>query len=202
MYSRSLSSQITIPTRITSRSSTLIDNIFTNIVHESLVSGNLIFSISDHLAQFLIYPQLTINYKEKEKPQYKRNFKKLCTTKFKEDLENLNWIEISKTQKCNTDTSLEKLLQVINTLLDRHAPLEQLTKREIKTKSKPWLTTDILTSINTKNKIYNKFWKAKDKQRKELLYQRFKTYRNLLSNLPKKVKKSITNCTFKKTKII
>ena len=90
MYSRSLSSQITIPTRITSRSSTLIDNIFTNIVHESLVSGNLTFSISDHLAQFLIYPQLTINYKEKKKPQYKRNFKKLCTAKFKEDLENLN----------------------------------------------------------------------------------------------------------------
>ena len=100
------------------------------------------------------------------------------------------------------DTSLENLEQVVNTLLDGHAPLKQLTKREIKTERKPWLTTGILMSIHIKNKLYNKFCKAKDNQRKELLYQRFKTYRNLLSNLTKKVKKSITNCTFKKTKKI
>ena len=76
MYSESLSPQITIPARITPRSSTLIDNIFTNTVNESLVSGNLTFSISDHLAQFLIYPELTINNKEKKIPQYKKNYKK------------------------------------------------------------------------------------------------------------------------------
>ena len=35
------------------------------------------------------------------------------------------------------DISSENLLQVINTLLDRHAPLKQLVKREIKTKTKP-----------------------------------------------------------------
>ena len=64
MYSGSLFSQITVPTRTTPWSSTVIDNIFTNTVNESLVSGNLTFSISDHLAQFLIYPKLTINNKE------------------------------------------------------------------------------------------------------------------------------------------
>ena len=72
---------------------------------------------------------------------------------------NLDLKEISKTQKCNTDTSLENVLQAINTLFDKHAPLKQLTKREIKTKSKPWLTTGILKSIlHIKNKIYNKFY--------------------------------------------
>ena len=93
MYSGSLSPQITIPIRITPCSGTLTDNIFTNTVNESLVSGNLTFSVSDHLTQFLIYPELTIN-KEKKKPQYKRNYKILSTAKFKEDLENLNWTEI------------------------------------------------------------------------------------------------------------
>ena len=170
MYSWSLSPQITIPTRLTSRSSTLIDNIFTNTVNESLLSGNLTFSISDHLVQFLIYPELTINNKEKKKPQYKGNYKKPSTTKFIADLENLNWTKISRTQKRNTDTSLENLLQVINTLRDRHASLKQLTKWEIKSKSKSWLTTGILTSIRIKNKIYDKFCKTKDNQRKELIY--------------------------------
>ena len=79
--------------------------------------------------------------------------------------------EISKTQKCNADTSLENVLQAINTLFDKHAPLKQLTKREIKTKSKPWLTTGILKSIlHIKNKIYNKFYKVKDNHRKEKRY--------------------------------
>ena len=42
------------------------------------------------------------------------------------------------------ETSLENLLDVINTPLDRHAPLKQLTKRKTKIKRKPWLTTIIL----------------------------------------------------------
>ena len=63
MYSRSFSPQITIPTTITPRSSTLTWNIFTNTFNESLISGNLTVSISDHLVQFLIYPELTINNK-------------------------------------------------------------------------------------------------------------------------------------------
>ena len=88
MFSESLSPQITVPTRITLCSSKLIDNIFTNTLNESLVSGNLTFSIFDHLAQFLIYPELTID-KEKKKPQYKRNYKKLSATNF-----NVNWTEI------------------------------------------------------------------------------------------------------------
>ena len=77
MCSGSLSPQTTIPTRITPRSNTLIDNIFTNTVNESLVSCNLTFFISDHLAQFLIYPELLLNNKQKKKSQYKKNFKKV-----------------------------------------------------------------------------------------------------------------------------
>ena len=48
---------ITLPTRITSKSKTLIDNIFSNNPNfADCVSGNFTFSISDHLAQFLIVP--------------------------------------------------------------------------------------------------------------------------------------------------
>ena len=57
MYSSSLSPQISIPSRITPRSKTLIDNIFSNSADESSISGNLSYSIPDHLAQFLIYPE-------------------------------------------------------------------------------------------------------------------------------------------------
>jgi len=42
------------PTRKTSHSKTLIDNIFSNYSKDSFVAGNLICSISDHLPQILL----------------------------------------------------------------------------------------------------------------------------------------------------
>ena len=47
-----------------------------------------------------------------------------------------------------------------------------------------------MTSIRNKNKIYNKFCKAKYQKRKDLLHQQFKNYRNILSNLTKKSKEN------------
>ena len=43
------------PTRLTTHSKALIDNIFDNNTDENSIAGNLTSPISDHLAQFLIY---------------------------------------------------------------------------------------------------------------------------------------------------
>ena len=59
---------ITLPTRITSESATLIDNIFSNNHNFfQAVSGKLTVSISDHLPQFLIVPKDDIKKKQKNK---------------------------------------------------------------------------------------------------------------------------------------
>ena len=45
------------PTGITTKTKTLIDNIFSNSTnYKDGISGNLTISLSDHLAQFLIIP--------------------------------------------------------------------------------------------------------------------------------------------------
>ena len=46
------------PTRITSHSNTLIDNIFSNVIDPDIISGNLTATISDHLPQFAIIPSM------------------------------------------------------------------------------------------------------------------------------------------------
>ena len=53
MYSNTLLPQITTPSRITSKSGTLIDNILVNVYDPTFLSRNLTVSLSD-LAQFLI----------------------------------------------------------------------------------------------------------------------------------------------------
>ena len=49
------------PTRITSHSSTLIDNIFSNVFDPDTVSGNLTATISGHLPQSAIIPNMLGN---------------------------------------------------------------------------------------------------------------------------------------------
>ena len=45
---------ITIPTRIIAKSSTLINNIFSNFFYSSFTTGSIVTALSDHHAQFLI----------------------------------------------------------------------------------------------------------------------------------------------------
>ena len=61
MYSNTLLPQITTSSRITSKSATLIDNIFVNEYDPTFLSGNLTISLSDHLTQFLV----TVSVKKK-----------------------------------------------------------------------------------------------------------------------------------------
>ena len=58
MYSNTLQPQITTSSHITSKSSTLIDNIFVNEYDSTFLSGNLAISLSDNLTQFSIMSSL------------------------------------------------------------------------------------------------------------------------------------------------
>ena len=47
--------------RITSHSNTLIDNIFSSVIDPDTISGSLTVTISDHLPQFAIIPNMLAN---------------------------------------------------------------------------------------------------------------------------------------------
>ena len=61
MTSNGLYPLISKPTRITSHSATLIDNIFTNCIDSEIISGLLYTDISDHLPVFQITRSKRIN---------------------------------------------------------------------------------------------------------------------------------------------
>ena len=61
-----------------------------------------------------------------------------------------------KVNQNNVEISWENLMETINALLDKHTPKKPMTKKELKARSKPGLTSGILTSIKNKDKkIYN-----------------------------------------------
>ena len=106
MYSTNLVPNITSPTRLRSRSQTLIDNIFSSITNDDYIPGNLISPISDNHAQFLIIPNYTITQNSK-KGIYKQNFKHFSSKKFTTDLEKVNWDNILNVSEGNVDKSLQ-----------------------------------------------------------------------------------------------
>ena len=73
-YASSLFPHITSATHGSPRSKTFIDNIFSTDTIEEVISGNIFTSISDHLAQFLLFP-LSQTKHDKKNEIYKHTFK-------------------------------------------------------------------------------------------------------------------------------
>ena len=130
MQSSNLLSYITSPTRLTSRSHTLVHNIFSNI-NEECTSGNIINTISGHLGQFLIIPNRSYSYNSK-KEIFRKNFKNFKEQNFLSDLKKIDWDTVFSDCKQGIDLSYKKFLDEITTLLDMHTPVKKLSIRKRK----------------------------------------------------------------------
>ncbi|XP_065645746.1 uncharacterized protein LOC136076200 [Hydra vulgaris] len=110
---------ISLPTRITNHSSTLIDNIFSNSTSKDIFSGNLTIIISDHLPQFLIYSSLKKRIINSRKCNIiLRNFKKLNSEEFRNDYLEINWDKkFLKTKNLHDKLILEKAYKTFRNLL-------------------------------------------------------------------------------------
>ncbi|MEO2220739.1 MAG: reverse transcriptase family protein, partial [Nitrosopumilus sp.] len=180
---------IVLPTRITSNSKTLIDNIFSNSVNfEKGISGNITASISDHLPQFLIIPKE--NYHPPKKHNlFKRDMKNFDKETFVAELININWNTILSITKGDPNHSFDMFNNKINQLLDKYAPLKKVTKKDFKNQLKPWITQGIYNSMKRRDKLLRKFIKAKDIATKNDLHQNYKTLRNQIVSLIRTSKK-------------
>ena len=175
---------ITSSNRISPRSKTFTNNIFSTDLSDNQIAGNIVTSISDHLAQFLILPNRKLQ-KVTKTVIYQRNFTKMDKKCFPNDLRNLNWETTLSIAKKEANHSFRKFCNITETLLDTYAPLSPLSKADQKRKLKPWITKGLLTSIKKKNKIYKKFCRAKNDQNKHTLHEEFKIYQNTILKLTK-----------------
>lgn len=174
------------PTKVTVKSATLIDNIFTNcIFNNSLKIGIIKNSTSDHFPIFFAintsrnrsYPK-RINYK-------KRIYSDTSKAAFKEHLSLMNWRNI--TDLNNANEMYEKFVKTFIEIYENYFPLKEVS---IKTKDlqTPWMSRGLKKSSKQKQKLY-----IKEKNDEPcVLIRVIKTY---LKNLKKKPKiNSILHC--------
>ena len=103
---------IDIPTRVTSHSKRLTDNIFYNKPMLNITAGNISSIISDHLIQFLIEPSAT-NAKLEQTRKLQRCHKNLIRQN-KDDLHKISWKEHCSNPDSNV--ALEHFLRRVNNL--------------------------------------------------------------------------------------
>ena len=180
---------IILPTRITGNSKTLIDNIFTNLENfKDGLSGNLTLSISDHLAQFLIIPHRT-NQGSKKQTFYKRDTRSFDQEDFILDILDINWKSVIRIEEKDPNLSFNSLYDNINDLVNKHLPLTKVTKKEMRSQSKPWINNEIKVMIKERDKFKRKYIQAKDEVLKEQHHNAYKTLRNQIVNLCRSKKK-------------
>ena len=184
------------PTRITSHSNTLIDNIFSNIIDPDIISGNLTATISDHLPQFAIVPNMFGHTASNKSNIYERNWSKFDRQNFILDYFSIDWEDLLKIDELNIDNSTQTYLEKINILLDTCASLKRIDKYKLRFKSKTWITLVSQKSISVKNRLITNFINMKHPILKEETHIEYKNYRNMLSTLMKKSKQAYYNKYF------
>jgi hypothetical protein len=176
------------PTRVTSKTATLIDNIFINDISCHSLGGNVTSSISDHFFQFCqidIFP--TSSYKKTVK--YTRDFRNCNKREFGEELLNIDWSNTVATS-LGTEVSYQNFYKKLDELLDHMAPLRKKTQNEIRLEQRPWITRGLLTSMKIRDELYKRRIREKDVRIKDDLSNRYKKYRNMIVSLLKKSKRN------------
>ena len=168
VYARGFVSVITIPTRITPNSATLIDHIYTNTKNNNIQSGVIVTDVSDHYATFYIDHTQRPEIHE----HFSRKYSQQNIGKFIDTLSRMDYSTI------NNSTCTQKSYDILHDKLEfahNHSfPLQKHTTK--KHKYSPWITPGIICSCKTKNKLYNKIRQKPTNSN----IQQYKNYKHIL----------------------
>ena len=154
-------------TRVTDRSSSLVDHMLTDYPDKVKSYGVLQNGMSDHYLSYLIWKCKQTSPNETYVTFRKSN--NVDLESFKSDLRNQNWKRVEQCSDINEaiDVWEKMLLEVVN----KHMPLK--TRRVRKTPS-PWMNSKILSLMKQRDKVKLKASKTKNDDDLWKLYRRMK----------------------------
>ena len=176
----SLTQVIDKPTRITEDTRKCIDVIMVNNKEKCLCHG-VAPTYSDH---HLVYMSYDIK-KPKVLPKKitKRDMKNFSAENFQKDIERAPWHVIGEFQDNDVDNKVTALENMLNTIIDKHAPTKTFTVREQPLAQ--WMNKDIQKDMDYRDKLLeecNKSGKKEDRIK-------FRQVRNKVSHKQRRAKK-------------
>ena len=180
-YSYSLEQLISVPTRITESTATVIDHVLTNSPHKIIQSGLIEMSLSDH--ELIYCTQKTTKLKSNKDNELNiRTVKNYIAEKF---TELLNKIDFSSYQtfSCESKVYLDFITKLI-TAIDTLCPSKKI---RINGNTKAWFDSEVISLINKRGDYSKKFTSLGLDTDKDLL----KAAKTSLKNIIEKSKKSL-----------
>ena len=183
---------ISIPTRISNTSATLIDHLYTNTMSNCYDTSVIISDISDHFPICHI-----ISDKQKEiRPKYVQvqNFNENDILAFKNDLSNVDWDSVLILNE--TQDSYDEFYRIFNGLYCEHFPITNVKFNKNKHKKEPFMTKGILKSRQTKLKLIElkiRFPTAENNEK-------YRKYRSCYNKVIRAAKKIYFKYSFEKHK--
>ena len=194
MLQHDLQPCITEPSRITNTNKpSLVDNIFINSFDEP-ICGNILEHISyDHLPNFVIMNHEHANKKHTRQRRHKKDFDPVM---FQAELLDNGSFLTELINKPSSESAMNLYMEKYISLLDKHCPMKNLTKKEQKTSQKPWLTQGLLKSISRKRTLFKKFKNDKWKNKESEVFKEYKTCNDIINKLKKLSKRNYYNKYF------
>ena len=157
---------ITLPTRITDYSATIIDHIFLKcprkLLQNKCSSGNLIFDISDHLPNFMFFNIDVPSIKDRP---YIRLFTEKRKKLFLDNLMNEPSL-INENDLDEVNNSYDIFSTNYLNLFNKYFPYVRQSRTSYN--NKPYITSGIKVSIKNRNKLYNKYLNNKNETNKSI----------------------------------
>ena len=136
------------PTPVTEHTSSLTDNIFSNNNIDDTKSGNILLTLSEHISQFVSVRRERLDYGNLRRFQH--DYSKFDAEKFRDDVSIQTW----NTNLNNANDLFLDFHHKPKGFVDMHAPIKQLTPKEVKLTNKPWITPLISKLIKIRNKTF------------------------------------------------
>ena len=130
LQSFNLTPTIDKPTRVHNNSYSLIDNIFISDLDHNISSGNIISDLTDHFSQFCIIEPPGHLFNPQRSKRLVRDFSHYSETNFLNELSQLHLSEVI-CSKTDVNKSFTAFYNKLNKLLNKHAPLKPLSKRNL-----------------------------------------------------------------------
>ena len=172
---------ISVPTRVTSTSNSLIDVCIVDADSPVVSSGSLMFGVSDHLICYTTFKWKPAPNKIPASSGKYRSFKNFCATDFIDDLRHVPWSVLDIFDDPSDKVDCYNLL--LNDVLSCHAPL---VKRKTSKKLAPWITRDLRKKMTYRNRLHRKFLRSKSSSD----FETYRLFRNHVTLLQRKCKQA------------
>ena len=178
--------KITLPTHVTQKHGSLIDNMYVKICNrfENIDAGIIINQISDHLPYFMSFNHANVIPHNNTKYIKMTTYNEEAFINFKSDLHNPLIIDqLNNILGENPDISYDKFHNILHNLTEKHFPSKYVRFNKYIHKKDKWITSGILRSIKFKDKLYAllKSTSVNDSKYENLKFN-FKTYSKILKS--------------------